>query len=318
MELSDCYLDDLFGKTTQESDPTADFLARERAALGDEFNVATSSSNTNNLGGFDKDFEQSASSFPSLDVVGHGDEGQDEFDAFTSTNTTQPNSSSFNTTTLDQDAMTAPSITSVVKGPYEGGMGSGQPSNNVSVTAHDDLGAFEQEYPAIDIPEPQQQQQQQQQTNGFSTQQRPQTSNYSQPSGAFSGVPQPQEEESEFIKNWKVKQKQDIAQREEESNKKKEEIIVKAQNSIDNFYKEYNSVKEKNIAKNKEEELEFNEKRTEELSKGTTWERICNLIELQDSRSKTTTKSKQDLTRFKEVLLGLKREGETAPGAAGY
>lgn len=57
---------------------------------------------------------------------------------------------------------------------------------------------------------------------------------------------------------------------------------------------------------------------TDSLAKGTTWERICTLVDLQDSRSKTTTKSKQDLSRFKDLLLSLRREGETAPGAAGY
>jgi hypothetical protein len=42
------------------------------------------------------------------------------------------------------------------------------------------------------------------------------------------------------------------------------------------------------------------------------------MVELQDSRSKTTSRSKQDLSRFKDVLLALKREGESAPGAGGY
>jgi hypothetical protein len=50
---------------------------------------------------------------------------------------------------------------------------------------------------------------------------------------------------------WRVKQAGEIAEREAASLKKKEETIVKAQNAIDNFYKEYNSKKEKNIARNK-------------------------------------------------------------------
>ena len=57
------------------------------------------------------------------------------------------------------------------------------------------------------------------------------------------------------------------------------------------------------------------------LSTGTTWERICNLVELQNSQSKTIARTgpgTTDLSRFKEVLLRLKREGSTAPGAAGY
>ena len=57
------------------------------------------------------------------------------------------------------------------------------------------------------------------------------------------------------------------------------------------------------------------------LSQGTTWERICDTVELQNSQSKTIARSganATDLTRFKEVLLRLKREGAAAPGAAGY
>jgi len=57
------------------------------------------------------------------------------------------------------------------------------------------------------------------------------------------------------------------------------------------------------------------------LSSGTTWERICDLIELQNSQSKTIARTgagTTDLTRFKEVLLRLKREGDAAPGAGGY
>ncbi|KAK4049439.1 Clathrin light chain [Microbotryomycetes sp. JL201] len=335
-------MDDLFGspQAGQGSDATADFLARERAALGEDFGAAPNAGAS-----FDKDFEKGAAAFPALD----GDEDDGGFEAFTA-----GGASSTNTHVLDHgpELVTAapPAIASVAKGPYEGGMGAQQ--QHVSVTGHDDLGAFEQEYPAIDIPETQSVQQvrlnaitglaskppgpplrfiqalaalltkpsdtdywlDSTQTNGFQAAQ----SNYSQPMGAFSGIPQSQEEESEFIKNWKVKQAEEIARREEESASKKEETIVKAQNAIDNFYKEYNAQKEKAIAQNKEEEALFNEKRTEELAKGTTWERICNMIELQDSRSKTTTRSKQDLSRFKEILLSLKREGETAPGAAGY
>ena len=57
------------------------------------------------------------------------------------------------------------------------------------------------------------------------------------------------------------------------------------------------------------------------LSSGTTWERICDLIELQNSQSKTLARTgtgTTDLSRLKEVLLRLKREGSSAPGAAGY
>lgn len=45
------------------------------------------------------------------------------------------------------------------------------------------------------------------------------------------------------------------------------------------------------------------------------------MVDLQNSQSKTIAKSgpgSTDLTRMKEILLSLRREGETAPGAAGY
>lgn len=68
----------------------------------------------------------------------------------------------------------------------------------------------------------------------------------------------------------------------------------------------------------REEEAAFLQTRNDKLGQGTTWERIAELIELQDSRSKTCGKSSKDLSRFKEILLSLKREGDSAPGAAGY
>jgi hypothetical protein len=62
-------------------------------------------------------------------------------------------------------------------------------------------------------------------------------------------------------------------------------------------------------------------KLTDSLSQGTTWSRIATLIELENSQSKTLARAgpgTTDLTRFKEVLLRLRREGDSAPGAAGY
>jgi Clathrin light chain len=60
---------------------------------------------------------------------------------------------------------------------------------------------------------------------------------------------------------------------------------------------------------------------TDSLSRGTTWDRICELVELQNSQSKTLARAgpgTTELSRFREVLLRLRREGTSAPGAAGY
>lgn len=68
-------------------------------------------------------------------------------------------------------------------------------------------------------------------------------------------------------------------------------------------------------------EEEFQAELTDSLSEGTTWSRICKILELENSQSKTIARTgpgTTDLSRYKEVLLRLKREGDTAPGAAGY
>ncbi|GAA5915056.1 clathrin light chain CLC1 [Sporobolomyces salmoneus] len=271
-------MDDLFGTSTPKQDPQADFLARERAALGADFDASASSSSTGLPQ--DKDFEQSASAFPDLDG------GDDALDGFTG-------------------------------GAGAGGQSNGGMGQQVSVTGTNEFAQFEQEYPEVEIPS----EQPALHSNGFDSYPTESVSNYANPYSqptSFVQPPQPNDDESEFIQTWKAKQAQEIAERESKAQQKKEETIAKARNAIDNFYKDYNSKKEKSIAQNKEDEEKFQGNLTESLAQGTTWERICQLVDLSDSRSKTATKSKQDLSRFKEVLLSLKREGENAPGAGGY
>ena len=75
------------------------------------------------------------------------------------------------------------------------------------------------------------------------------------------------------------------------------------------------------ITFSRDAEEEFLANLTASLTAGTTWERICATIELENSQSKTIARAgpgTTDLSRFKEVLLRLKREGDRAPGAAGY
>ncbi|GAA5902969.1 hypothetical protein JCM6882_009658 [Rhodosporidiobolus microsporus] len=267
-------MDDLFGNDApQQSDPAQDFLKREQEALGPDAGSFTAPSDA---AGFDKDYEQSAAAFPDLD-------GGDD------------------------------ALGGLGGAPAAAGAGAGAVGQQVSVTGDNEFAAFENDYPEIEVPS------EQPQTNGggFAPTPSPIGLNapaFSQAPPSFSSTPAPQEEgESEFIKSWRTKQAEEIARREEAAASKKEETIAKARNAIDNFYKEYNERKEKDIAKNKEDEEKFKSQLSDSLAQGTTWERICTLVDLQDSRSKTTTKSKQDLARFKEVLLSLKREGENAP-----
>ncbi|KAI6046317.1 clathrin light chain [Pisolithus marmoratus] len=154
-----------------------------------------------------------------------------------------------------------------------------------------------------------------------------------QPS-AFSATPilnqQLDADEPEPIRQWRESQAEDIRARDEASKAKRQETIGKAERAIDQFYEEYAAKKADSIRANKfvsandmsrDEEVEYFESLRSSLTKGTTWERICDIIELQNSQSKTIARTgpgTTDLSRFKEVLLRLKREGDAAPGAAGY
>jgi hypothetical protein len=92
----------------------------------------------------------------------------------------------------------------------------------------------------------------------------------------------------------------------------------------------------------RESEASYLEKLNEGIAKGTSWERVTDLIQLENSRKSLLSQVKRgsrprdvanelesktirpsvpggsDLARMKEILLALKREGEKAPGAGGF
>jgi len=267
-----------------------DFLAREAAILGTNF-----SSSGTGLGGGDIDFDRAVSAFPELD--------------------------------FDGDVPVAPVSARGLEtsgggltdgfGAFEESLPSlnGHSKHSVKITGGDDVvDRFESEFPAIN-------------SNEFA---QP-VSNYEPP---FIAQPQSrpsfqtpiyqaqlEDEEPEVIRQWRERQQEAIRRRDEISAQKKRETIKNAEAAIDEFYKEYNSKTERTIKENKEAEAEFLANLESSLSAGTTWSRICDIIELQNSQSKTIARAgpgTTDLTRYKEVLLRLKREGDSAPGAAGY
>ncbi|GAB1523591.1 Clathrin light chain [Rhizoctonia solani] len=134
----------------------------------------------------------------------------------------------------------------------------------------------------------------------------------------YSAFAQPEEPEPEVVRQWREHQAEKIAQRDEESKRKRQETIARAEKDIDKFYEDYNAKKERTIRENKENEAEFLSSLTDSLSTGTTWSRICDLIDLENSQSKTVARPGVDLTRYREVLLKLRKQGDKAPGAAGY
>lgn len=54
-----------------------------------------------------------------------------------------------------------------------------------------------------------------------------------------------------YPRQWRAKQQEEIRKRDEDSDKRREETIAKAERAIDKFYEDYNVTKEKNIKANK-------------------------------------------------------------------
>ncbi|WVQ67437.1 uncharacterized protein L199_005635 [Kwoniella botswanensis] len=282
-------------------DPMADFLAREKAALGDDADLFASGSAPSEPSGMDAfpDFTSPAppaeapkpasppkgiDSFPSLHspsigggevrVTGVAGTGEDEDRA--------------------QFESQFPDLSGEVG--YEA-----PPKPVFNALSPQPYGASP--YPATAAP-------------------KPRSAQSILPPPTFNNIlPSNSEEESEPIKAWREKQAEQIKKRDEEDKKRRDEMANKAEKAIDSFYEDYNKMKERNIRENKETEAAFLEKLNEGIAKGTAWERITELIQLENSQSKTIRPSVpggSDLARMKEILLALRREGDKAPGAAGF
>jgi hypothetical protein len=107
-----------------------------------------------------------------------------------------------------------------------------------------------------------------------------------------------------------------LQERTEMSEGKQAETIKAAQQNIDDFYENYNSKKEKQIAQTRREAEEFLKNREDTSAGGTSWERIAKLVDLSGKGTKGGA-SGMGKERFRELLMGLRKD-EKAPGATGY
>lgn len=122
--------------------------------------------------------------------------------------------------------------------------------------------------------------------------------------------------ESEHIKEWKKTRDLEISKRDEIAARKLEEIKKEAEKAIDDFYENYNNKKDDAIAETKKEEKAFLEKREKFLEKGTTWDRVVELLKLTKNSDAIDAENYRDKTRFRDLLLALKGK-ENVPGASG-
>ncbi len=116
-------------------------------------------------------------------------------------------------------------------------------------------------------------------------------------------------------REWRERRDLALAHRAEQAAKKKAETIKAAQQSIDDFYENYNAKKEKTIAQTRKDAEEFLAKREDTSAGGTSWERIAKLVDLSGKGVKGGA-SGTGKEKFRELLVSLKKD-EKAPGASG-
>ncbi|EKD02728.1 clathrin light chain [Trichosporon asahii var. asahii CBS 8904] len=273
-------------------DPTADFLAREKAILGDDAHLFASGDVPSQPSGIDAFPDISDS--PALSNPASPEKKPSGIDAFPA---------------LEEETKTEVRVTGTQ------GLGEDPERENFEAQFPDISTEVPSAAPVFNALSPQPYGQ-----SPYPPTEKPRTPVSILPAPQFQNTLPETEEDSEPIKEWKKRQAEEIAKRNEEDKKKRDEMANKAEKAIDQFYEDYNKEKEKNIRENKENEAKFVEKLKDDIAKGTAWERIAELIGLENSQSKTIrpTSAGSDLARMREILLSLKRDGDKAPGAAGY
>ncbi|CAG8576960.1 3178_t:CDS:2 [Ambispora gerdemannii] len=229
------------------SDPTADFLAREQALLGEDAAIFAAAPTSTNSSTVVTELE----GFPEISTVA------------TISPATLPVTTSFTSPTPDYSA-------------------------------------FHNEFPPVEL----------------ATSSIPTIPPSFDGTSGLSQVTIEEEQENEVLREWRERQQELIAERDDASEQKKQETVKQAHDEIDKFYSEYNEKKAIAQQHNRKEEELFIQER-DDITSGTSWERICKILNLVNTQSKSNNKHEKDVSRFKELLLDLKKD-EKAPGAGGY
>ncbi|KAG2221921.1 hypothetical protein INT45_013257 [Circinella minor] len=231
-----------FGDFNSSNDPTADFLARERAALGED-----------------------------ADLFSSGDVSTP-----IAADMTSPTHDLMMSPPSDVPTSHSPALGSTTLSPTPGTPGA---MNTTTTTT--DYSAFESDFPKAEELETSQ---------------------------AFHKAMLP-DEEPEVVRQWREKQKELIAQRDEEAENKKQETIQRAREEIDKFYEDYNEKKQRTIEENREREENYLKDR-EDASSANIWERVVREFDVTNAKTGHHTR---DVSRMKQLMLDLRKDSK-APG----
>jgi len=229
-----------------DSDPTADFLAREQAALGDDHAFVT--------GG--------ASSVTGAKSTDHAF-GADDFE------------------TVEHSPSGPP-------GPGASFASAQIPTSNpASDAGAQQYDSFKSDFPPVEEIE----------------QRKPESARSSN-----SALHKEPEKESDAVREWRTKHAEAIAERDRKSEEKHREQIEQAKQAIDRFYEEYNEKKQKNFAKNRENETA----QAAENASGTVWEKVAREV---DAAAQTLSKGAKGPSRerMRQVLSELRKD-PNSPG----
>lgn len=125
-----------------------------------------------------------------------------------------------------------------------------------------------------------------------------------------------EEEEPEVLREWRERRDLAIQHRDEVSAGKKAETVKAAQQAVDEFYENYNSKRDKQVAQTRKDAEEFLAKREDTTSGGTSWERIAKLVDLSGKGTQGGAAG-SGKGKMRELLVSLRKD-EEAPGAKGF
>ena len=123
------------------------------------------------------------------------------------------------------------------------------------------------------------------------------------PTESFSSKPKPVEvavpTENVYRKEWKKMFDQRLADNAAAAKVRHEEILQKAKQDIEQFYKDYNA----KVKQNEKNDLQEQACEQEQLSEGNTWDQIYCQVE-----KMCRPKNSRDISRMKQILASMRTE----------